>query len=226
MGKRILAAISRWIPQHVPNGLVLRIYDLLCIHRTAASMRADPCLCTADTSPAGYMEDQRHRREETFGRSTVAAAGCEVIAVYNALVYFYGGERIPFPALVHLFSRSGMALGGRFGTSPLALVRFFSRWWRDGAWKTEFVTDRRLFDRIAREYPCLIVSFYNDGEDIRRGVHTVCMTRGDRGWTAHNLTENGRTAGPFADVSQMLTGIAGRHRRGLCVLGLYKPQNS
>lgn len=210
-----------FIPRLVPNRLVLFFYDLLAGHRRFGTIGA-----VRDAGPdrgtvPRMIEDQRARASEPFGRSTVAYAGCEVIALYNAMLYLCGREPVPFRELIRIFEKRGMVRHGLWGTSPLALMRFFDVC-APGGIRAAATADRKRFEEFARTYPCLIYSFYNDGRDIFRGVHTVCLTAGEGGFTAHNLTEDGRTHGPYPTLEALCADHQGGRMKGLYLLGLRK----
>ncbi|MCR5674321.1 MAG: hypothetical protein K6G16_01290 [Lachnospiraceae bacterium] len=220
-------AFFGFVPRHIPNSLTLFVYDLLSRHGRLPSFSAPVPGCGSgedlpETREPVLIEDQRRRAQEPFGRSTVAHAGCEVIALYNALSALYGREIIPFPELIRLFRHRGMALGGRWGTSPRSLFRFLVVLSRQCPLRIEATSDLSRFEELAERYSCLILSFFNDGGDIRRGVHTVCLTRTAGGFVAHNLTEDGKPRGPFSDVTRALANAGGGRARGLYLIGVGK----
>ena len=203
-----------FIPRRISHRTVLFFYDLLSrrfgrARRTAISLPA-----RTSENKFAFIEDQRSRSNENFGRSSVARAGCEVIALYNALGALSGSEIMEFPSLVGIFKKAGMALFGLFGTSPRALYR----WLATNGYDVVSSAVTGEFDKIAQDSTCAILSYYNDKNDIRKGVHTICLTRSENGLIAHNLTEDGRSRGPYKSVSAMLDMLG--QASGLYMIGL------
>ena len=214
------------IPRYVSNGAVLFVYDLLA-GRGRFFPDTAQILQIPGREPASslaYMEDQHRRGSEPFGRSTVAAAGCEIIALYNALLYLFGREVLPFSRLVELFEKRGMALGGRWGTSPRALERFLRDPVFSGLFSVTSGTGPQAFESQGADADCAIVSYYNDVRDIRRGVHTICLTKEKQGFMAHNETEDGRVRGPYTGVSDFLRRASGGRAGGLYAVFIRKGQ--
>ncbi len=206
--------IWAFIPLHISNRTALFFYDLLS-RRFGRARRAELSLTRRDRDGSfGFIEDQRARSDERFGRSSVARAGCEVIALYNALGALGFAETVELRSLIGIFKRAGMALFGLFGTSPRAIYR----WLAANGFDAVSSSVAGEFDTIAQESTCAIVSFYNDRNDIRKGVHTVCLTRTGEGFMAHNLTEDGHQRGPYPSVSSMLDALG--RASGLYMIGL------
>jgi hypothetical protein len=210
------------------SAFLLSAYDLL-ISRGSTGERPD--LLEKKSLSAGgkdavrradlLIEDQKRRTAQPFGKSTVAVAGCEVIALYNALCWRFGEERISFEQLIAIFEKRGMALGGRWGTSPKAL----HRWLKKSGFRTVLESRASRFDEAAAGCDSVIVSFFNDRKNVLRGVHTVCMTREAAGFVIHNLTEDGRTYGPYDQVSTGLMQATAGKAGPLCLIGMKKEKS-
>ncbi len=228
---KIRQAFFGFIPHHVPNRTVLWFYGLFSRRRGRPGRlsRFDgdgektqfrrlrmqrPSPIPMEHPEAPYIEDQARRTDERYGASTVARAGCEVIAVYNALLCLCGCEVYSLRELLDLFQKRGMVFRGLWGTSPRAPLAYFEAWGFDAV----YVTEPERFNEIAQGFPCAIMSYYNDGQDIRRGVHTICLTKETAGWVAHNLTEDGKTRGPFSHADSFLNAVCGGRARGLCLI--------
>ncbi|MCR5179090.1 MAG: hypothetical protein K6C95_08940 [Lachnospiraceae bacterium] len=202
------------IPGRIPNRIVLFFYDLLSRHFGRVRRGGEGLPEKKSHNAFAFIEDQRRRTDERFGRSSVSRAGCEVIALYNALGILNGFEMIGFSSLVGIFGKAGMALFGLFGTSPRALYR----WLFANGFNAVSSDKTDEFDKIAQESTCAILSYYNDRNDIRKGVHTVCLSRQENAFVAHNLTEDGHQSGPYASVSSMLNALGAAS--GLYLIGL------
>jgi uncharacterized protein YvpB len=103
-------------------------------------------------------------------------SGCEVIAAYNAMAAL--GEPVMAKTMCRLigaFEKRGAILRGDFGVSPLALTRYF----RQKGYRVSVSTSRQkaVVNQLGQKNDVVILSIYNDGEDITRQVHTVCITK-------------------------------------------------
>ncbi len=127
------------------------------------------------TDKEGYINDQHAMGMLRFGSSDMAYAGCEVIAVYNALLFL--GCPMELPLLISIFEKRGTVLNGRFGTSPFALYRFLKK----TADRVRCSFRRRDFEKIAEESRTFIITYYNDAKDIMQQIHTICITKDPEG---------------------------------------------
>ena len=92
-------------------------------------------------------------------------AGCEVIAVYNALYRL--GKKKSLSGLIYTTEQSGILMRkGLWGTNPYRLDRpIFD----------ETVNIRRIKGRSVPDAPGVyIVSFWNSRR-LRAGIHTICV---------------------------------------------------
>lgn len=177
----MIRIIKAFIPG-LPNSLVvgaLRFFSLFSFiskkRRQKNSLTNEGILEKESyTGRDGYIEDQHAMKELMFGRSDMAYSGCEIIAVYNALLSL--GIKKDLTGLIGIFEKRGSVLGGRFGTSPYALYRYLSK----TVGNTVFSFKRRDFDRIAEESRVLIITYYNDAKDIMQQIHTVCVTKDEK----------------------------------------------
>ena len=99
--------------------LVLAAVTLPCrAPRTAQDAAALPA------GTAGQpVTDQSRLGALRYGRSTAAAAGCEAISVYNALL-LCGRPAPPLTEVLHRAERAGILMrGGHFGANPYRLGR-------------------------------------------------------------------------------------------------------
>ena len=182
--------------------------------------------CKSDND--GYIENQHKLGSIHYGRSDMAYAGCEVIAVYNALIAM--GETPELGELIEYFERDGMVLSGRFGTAPRAIADYFTK----EGFRVEETLDPASFDGIAERSDVSVVMFYNDRRSILNKIHTICITlekpNADSETTrvsymAHNVYGNGSVIGPFGSVSEVMSGINGGYSKGIVLFGISKPHN-
>ncbi|MBQ5335345.1 MAG: hypothetical protein J6Z45_05295 [Oscillospiraceae bacterium] len=108
-----------------------------------------------------------------FGLSTMSYSGCEVIAVYNALLL--AGIPQPLPDIARYMERFRV-LGGFWGTNFLALGRCLKRF---GLPAKRVRRRRKLAAAIGAGKICLMV--YWTGRRFLSPVHTVCICQAGEG---------------------------------------------
>ena len=116
------------------------------------------------------------------------------------------------------YEKDGAVLSGKFGTSPKAISDFLTRL----GFITYFSTDEEEFDKIGREHDSLILTMYNDRNDIRKEVHTINISKDCEMYTAHNVYCNGKVVGPCACVSEVIKNINGEKAKGISLIGIKK----
>ena len=102
-----------------------------------------------------------------FGLSTVSYSGCEVIAVYNALLL--SGRHLPFPVIARYMERFRM-LGGFWGTNFLALGRCL----RHFGLPAKGVRRRAKLAHALEAGQICVVSYWTKRR-FASAVHTVCV---------------------------------------------------
>ena len=160
------------------------------------------------------LEEQIYYKDIAYGRSDMAYAGCEIIAVYNALLSM--GRPADLPDLINDFERDGMVLSGRFGTAPLAIRDYF----KTNGMSVETVFDPDSYEETARNSDVSILTLYNDGRSIFHKIHTICITRSDRGYVAHNTYGDGQLLGPYPTIPELISGINGGFAKGIVMFGI------
>lgn len=197
------------LPRRRGGGIVLRIMGLLRSRDLLGRSRLPE-----ETAPGSFIEDQYAYAAQPYGRSTVREAGCEAIAAYNALLALRG-EAPTLAELTRWFRRRGMVLGGRWGTAPQAVRSLLERLGLRCGWCTE----PACFEAFAAGYEVLILTFYNDVDDLFRGVHTVCITRDADGFTAHNALRDKPTCA-YPTLSALMAALPGGRAGGISLLGI------
>ena len=152
--------LRSFIPQKVNNKLVIGFYDFL---RKADKIHHSRQVAKRNyinnqkamenhqfNSSKEYIEDQHSYDDVKYGCVTVSYAGCEVISIYNAYVYYFGNDAVDFPKLLASFESDGMALNGFFGTAPKSIVHYLEA----HGFKTEFYSDA-----TASAIICFVSSF-------------------------------------------------------------------
>ncbi|MBO4899699.1 MAG: hypothetical protein J5509_05370 [Lachnospiraceae bacterium] len=167
-----------------------------------------------DKGAPGLLEKQNSYGDIAYGRSDMAYAGCEIIAVYNALISL--GRRTDLQELIRDFEQDGMVLSGRFGTAPLAI--------RDHLTKKGLNVRTSLkpeeFDEIAACSDVSILTLYNDRRSIFQKIHTICITHSPGGYTAHNTYGDGVLIGPYPTISELISRINCGHAKGIVMFGI------
>ncbi|MDD6347926.1 MAG: Gx transporter family protein [Lachnospiraceae bacterium] len=232
-----LARIGGFIPAHVGNPAVIGAYEAMrrCGKKRrgrsdrGAAARRDARRANDENyvnheaairDSGGYIEDQLAYGDMTYGRTTVAKTGCEIIAVFNVLTYLTRRTEdvsagVPsLPALIAAFEEDGMAAGGHFGTAPSALADYLEK----AGFAVSMTTTVPDFDRAAADCGAMLLTFYNDRSDIRQEIHTVAVTREPDGLTAHNVTGDGRRITGVPSVSALLGRLGGGRAEGISLI--------
>ncbi|MCR4892999.1 MAG: hypothetical protein K5989_12560, partial [Lachnospiraceae bacterium] len=136
--------------------------------------------CMQDT----YVENQTTLSSLRYGVKTFDYCGCAVAAMYNALSFLSGkADRNLLPLLISRFEESGAAFSARFGTAPRSAAQYLSKY-------TDFSFEKsgnpKKFREIAEKSDALIYTFFNNKKKISRQVHTICITKENGQYIAHN----------------------------------------
>ena len=136
--------------------------------------------------PRTYIEDQRNWKDIRFGWKNMAYSGCEILAVYNAM--FWLQKRFGSEALlsdISYFEKHGALLQGVFGTSPYAIRQYFL----EKGYQVKMLTKDQKFEiqRIASCEDVFILTAFNQGYNLFKQIHTVCITKEESGkYHVHN----------------------------------------
>jgi len=166
----------------------------------------------------GYVEDQNNYTDMKYGESTMKYSGCEIFATFNAIYNIVGKELISLPAMISEFEKDGMVMSGKFGTSPRAISDFLEK----HGFLAKLVTDEKAFDKLGEDSESLILTMYNDRDDISKEVHTVNISKEKGKYTAHNVYCNGKVVGPYSSVSEVIKNINRGKAKGISLIGVNK----
>ena len=164
----------------------------------------------------GFIEDQSKWTDTSYGESTMQYSGCEIFATFNAIWSMLGKSIMSLPEMISEYEKDGMILSGKFGTSPKAISDFLEK----HGFKTELVTDEKEFDEVGKRSESLILTMYNDRNDISQEVHTVNISKKDKKFTAHNVYCNGKVLGPFDSVTETIRNINKGKAKGISLIGI------
>lgn len=166
----------------------------------------------------GYVEDQNNYTDMSYGESTMQYSGCEIFATYNAIFNIMGKNIMSLADIISHYEKDGMVLSGKFGTAPKAISDFLDK----QGFKTTLTTIEKEFDELGKKSASLILTMYNDKDDISKEVHTVNISKDNGKFTAHNVYCNGKAVGPYASVSEVLKNINGGKAKGISLIGINK----
>lgn len=144
-----------------------------------------------------------------YGNKTFKEAGCGPIATYNALLAL--GVHMPIQDVTRHYELNGIMAGGRFGTSPLAIEKFF----RDRGYSVETrfgaeISSKSGYDEIFAGCTAAIFSYYH-GKSLAKGSHYVAVShRADGGIAVYNYADNRQKAKEFSSICELINCGKGR----------------
>lgn len=227
---------------HIPNCCMVRILSLFAIIRIsrkrilANRVDNENILTTASKqecnffTPGSFIENQNEWENVRFGLSTMKYSGCEIMAVYNALLDL--GNKMTardMAELISTFEKKGSELQGRWGCSPMSIYRYFSRL----GYRVTMTTSANptAVNSIGEDSDSIIITAYNDRNDIRKMIHTISVTKDDSGcYTLHNAYKrvNGRYAAypvnsPAKSLWDVIGVISQEQASPICIIGISRP---
>lgn len=239
--------LAAFVPRYIPNPLVLGVMGLLQIMRKTSKAKVKEN-CKLNSSilegqanfsdnrrffrTGTFIENQRQWGQVCFGRDyTMSYGGCEIIAVYNALLSL--GKELSGSDLAELisgFERGGAVWGGLWGVAPQSVKPYFKR--KGYRVKKTWSRKEKVINRMGEESDTLIVTSYNNGCDVFDGMHTVNISKNEKGkFHVHNdyctqLDEQGRTVfvshGPYDTLYKAVSKLSGGTAVPVCVIGVGK----
>ena len=155
-----------------------------------------------------------------------ARNACEVISVYNALVDLgLNDENTTFPKLLNYFEKHESVLKGYFGTSFTGLVRYFKK----NGFGTYVVAGKKItkenLDRMEKEFATYIFMSYNNSENIADMIHTMSITREEKGFFIHNSYAKAIYFESLYEAVIKYNETFGWVSRPIIVMGINKPEN-
>ena len=165
----------------------------------------------------GFIEDQGNYKDMVYGLSPFQANGCELIAIYNALYEMTKKEDIDLPLIIDIHEKNGMVLNGLFGTAPRAIETYF----KNNGYKTMSASKKDKYESIAKSSDVLILTIYNNIEDITDQVHTICITKKQGKYYVHNNGSKSSTV-PYNSITDVLARINGGKAKDIFLIGINK----
>jgi len=181
------------------------------------------------------IEDQHAYDDMYLGMSTVAFAGCEVIATYNVIKTLVPDTTVTFPGLIGMYEKKGIINAGRFGVSPRAIVSLLkninpheglaaSKVNRTSFQLNVMIPRGKKYDisSFANDRSAIIMTYYNNKFDLYDQIHTIAITKDENGYTAHNVYGNGYIHGPFEDINELIRTIGSGNAGPIMLIGVNK----
>ena len=193
---------------HIPNCCMVKILSLFTLVKISKKRRKENQAANKKVleaasaeengffSPNHFIENQNEWENVRFGRSTMRYSGCEIMAVYNALLDL-GNEMTAqsMTELISEFERKGAAIRGKWGCTPKSIYKYLVRQGYQVTMTTSASPD--TINAIGENSRSIIITAYNDRNDIRSMIHTISITKDNLGnYTLHNAYKwaNGRYA--------------------------------
>lgn len=224
---------------HIPNCCMVKILNLFTLIKISAKRQAENqtanrnILAAAASekngffTPGHFIENQREWGSVRFGRSTMSYSGCEIIAVYNILLDL--GNEISSQNLAEIigeFERKGAAIRGKWGCAPRSVYQYLVRKGYQAAMITR--SDPDTINAIGESSRSVIITAYNDKNDIRNMIHTVAVTKDTLGnYILHNAYKriNGRYTAysgnhPIKRLWDAIGAMSQGQAASICVIGI------
>ncbi|MBE5883859.1 MAG: hypothetical protein E7291_05535 [Lachnospiraceae bacterium] len=180
--------------------------------------------------PNTYIENQSQWNRICFGRKyQISYCGCEVIAVYNALLSLgeqMSGERMV--ELISFFEKKGATLGGKLGISPKAAYDYF----RLCGYKVTMLhqINEETINAIGVSSDTVIVTAYNNKRNILKGLHTVNISKDDdhryyihNGYRVKTDSDNNKiytASSPYRNLAEAVANISGKRSASICIIAI------
>lgn len=224
---------------HIPNCCMVKILSFLTLVKISGKRRNENHAANREVleaaaaekegffSPNHFIENQSEWGNVRFGLSTMAYSGCEIMAVYNALLDL-GNEMTAqdMAEMISEFERKGATRRGKWGCAPRYIYKYLVR----RGYRVTMTTcaDPDTINAVGENSKSVIITSYNDRNDIRRMIHTISITKDDLGnYILHNdyKRTNGRyTAYSATPPIKSLWDVIGAMSQGqaapICVIGI------
>lgn len=225
---KLFKKICGLIPNRIDNATVVNILDLMRRQQKiikkdfTAHLKANEDAFRKHTAVIaqnkGFVEDQNSYTDMAYGNATMQYSGCEIFATYNAIHSILGRQSMTLAKMISEYEKDGMVLSGKFGTAPKAVKDFLDK----HGFKTDMTTNEADFENFGKQFQSLILTMYNDKDDISKEVHTVNISKEDGKFVAHNVYCNGKVVGPNATIKELIANMNGGKVKGISLIGVSK----
>ena len=180
--------------------------------------------------PGTFIENQNAWTQIYYGHTfwedsgTMAYSGCEIIAVINA--YTAMGKDLTTDEVAELithFEMRGATFCGTFGTSPTVLVEYLTaQGYETDICQSEDYTE---IQRIADNSDTLIVTVYNNEDDLFGMIHTVNVQKVEQPDGSYKyVVHNGHGPVQYDTVEDAIEHIGNEGQTGVIqVIGVSEP---
>jgi len=166
----------------------------------------------------GLIYSQYGLSELPFGKGNMQDNGCGPIALYNALVVLLKKENLKPPqfmmsSVIEFLEKNGLALAGKFGTSPFAINKYL----RQCGFKSRIITSEipQKINDFADDYDTFVSIICNSDYSLSLGLHFICVVKEPDGtFTAYNPLTHGST------LLSTLNNCSKYKIRHLCTIGV------
>ena len=159
------------------------------------------------------IERQADFTDMSLGKSTLDYSGCEVIAVYNLLLKYGGGDlKVELPDLIEIFEKDGILHAGRFGVSMKSIKKYLG----EIGIEVNYTTHEEDFDLLGHFCDHFILTVMNDREDIFRQIHTFYISKDGERLIAHNAGLRMR----YYSISEIIGALNGGKAKGICLMAV------
>ena len=165
----------------------------------------------------GYIENQHLYTDMSYGNKTIDFCGCEIIATYNAIYDLTGKHDISFPNMIDSFEKDGIVLSGFFGTAPRSIEDYFKK----QGFKTISSSKKNEYDKIGEKSDALILTMFNDKNNIMNMVHTINITKKNGGFYIHNIGYKSYLT-KYNSISDLLLRINDGNAKDIFLIGIMK----
>lgn len=184
--------------------------------------------------PNQYIENQSEWKALAFGAVSMDYAGCEIIATYNALLSL--GEEMAekeMAGLISAYEREGAVLHGRWGVAPAALYHYFQNQGYHVGMTTSLEIDE--MNAVGEKYDTTIISSFNNRDKVTGGIHTVNISKDEKGYRCHNgytwgQREDGTrgyaAGGPENSLGEAVMRLSGGRAKPVCIIGIARKDES
>lgn len=184
-------------------------------------------LISGQTGVFCFIENQQELGAFRFGtdkRSDLSYSGCGIIAVYNIITALEGYPAMPLSALIECFEKRGAVLWGGFGVSAIDIYRFLKRRYPSAG--VLLKCDPAGMESFSDKYDAFAVTVWNDSRSLKKGLHTVCITKTEEGYVSHNIYRrdaDGRWCrGKECESLYSAVGQTGEYSRPVIITGVRK----
>lgn len=236
--KQVKKFLASFIPRHVSNRVLLRVYQMLAAVPVSQKnreknyntniVRLSNTAWKFWTVPSAYIENQNEWDKIMYGAGShhnMRWSGCEIIATFNARKALEGTcSRESMAMLIREYEKYGAALRGEFGVSPRAIETYFKKY--GFLVTTTYKDDVQSLNMVDQRSQVLIATVYNDANDITKQIHTVCITKDVRnGYVLHNAYRRDKNAvyiasAPYASLLNAVSHISGYEAKLIYLIGI------